>query len=824
MDISLSLRTLRRTIAGLSLLAVLATMSVAGIAKAQTFSDVESDSWYYEYVEELVSQGAVAGYDDGTFGPADYLTRAQAAKIMVLAYAGEDEVDYDYDAGFTDVDADAWYAAYVNTAAKLGIVSGYTTEDGDSTGEFGPDDYINRAGFAKMVVSAAGLESDLTDAPHFSDVDDGSWYYDFVETAYNNSVVDGYSDGTYKPANNVNRAEACKLVVLGETPTLRYTEDEECDEGYEWDSDTEACVEVVVEEECDEGYEWDSDTEACVEVVEDVSTGTLTVAMGDEIDGATLPKGATSVDMLNVAFTADGDDVELDGFTMHRTGVGSSSDFSSVYVYEGDNRLTTAKTIASDTNEATFGSLNLTVADGETVTLTLVVDMSTTAVTGDESALEIVSVDAIDSDAVEATGTFPITGNTFEMSGASAGTMTIAVHGATANPTLGDTDAEISEFQLTAASEDMAFARVALTVKGTVQGSALSNFKLWQGSDVIATADTISDDELVTFVVNGTYNCTSYDEPGYCVSKGNSKTFNVTADIGAEADPTDTIIVYLEESTDLEAIGLVYGYGAQVSYGDFDNVTSGGTDDSQCTIQGGQFTVSQDGPASTDVTINGKDVVLTKMTFTSERNIDIRKLSVILISDTGSGLISDDNAVANFSDVKLVELDDDGVYVDTLMGPGDLVLTGNDTEAAGQTLTFTDSWEMAVGESINVAITCDIANYTSLEGTTIEGQLAVVASDGIYDNDAGEYVTDIVPSSSPAIDGYDMTVRAASLSVALASDPDSDTFVKGTENVALAAFALSSGSAMDVEVTEINVTGYLDADLDTTYNDIATTV
>ena len=79
MDISLSLLNLRRAIAGLSLLAIIASMGIVNVAKAQTFSDVDPDAWYYEYVEELVSQGAVSGYDDATFGPADYLTREQAA-------------------------------------------------------------------------------------------------------------------------------------------------------------------------------------------------------------------------------------------------------------------------------------------------------------------------------------------------------------------------------------------------------------------------------------------------------------------------------------------------------------------------------------------------------------------------------------------------------------------------------------------------------------------------------------------------------------------------------------------------------------------------
>ena len=904
MDISLNLRTLRRSIAGLSMLALLVTMSFAGVAKAQTYSDVTSSDWYYEYVEDLSDQGVVSG-SDGEYRPADYLNRAEAAKLMVLGYVGEDELDEDYDAGFTDVEEDAWYASYVNTAAKLGIVEGYTDEEGELTGEYGPSDYITRAAFAKMVVNAAGLEEDTTDAPHFSDVEDGAWYYEFVETAYNNGVVSGYSDGTYKPGDNVNRAESSKMIYLGQNPELIYDEEEEeeieCDDGYTLDEDTEtcldedgceadteyneeaeACVEVCEDdytydvdegaclddsgcesgytldedtavcldedgcesgteynedaaacvEVCEDGYEYDVDEEACVEEEEEVaaSTATLTVEMGDAVTGATVPKGATSVDMLNVTFTASGDATELDGFTVHRTGVGSSSDFSYLYLYDGDTRLTTGRTIASDDNEATFGSLNLELADGESITLTVVGDIATGATTGDENAVEITSAEKIDSDAAEVSGTFSLTGETFTISGASTGTVTVEKTGSIPNPTIGEEDAEIAEFKLTiSSSEDVALQRITLTLKGTIAQEAFSDLQLIQGSDVVATADSVSDDDIATFVINDTYGCDDYGytDLGYCIGKGNSKTFSLTADIGATADPDDTIKVYLDESTDLEAEGLVYGYGAQVTYTTagtgydgtecnndaVDDDSDGSTADecSYSVVQGGQFTISQDGPIATDVAINAKDVILSSMTFNSERNVEVKKLTGSYTA-TGSGLT--DGLVRNFTDFKLVLLDDDGEVSTTLMGPSELgtLTDGSDT----QTIDYTDAWTMSADEEVTVALTCDIANYSSLADSTITATLSAVSTtEGIKDTDTNEYITDIVPSS--AIAGNAMTVKAASLAVSLASTPTSDTFVKGTEGINLATFAFSVGSAMDVNVSQIVLAGYLAEDGDDDY-------
>src|SRR4051812_32577316 len=62
---------------------------------------------------------------------------------------------------FSDVPLDAWYQTYVTQASQLGIVSGYTDEQGYSTGMFGPENEVTVAELTKMVVVAAGYDADL---------------------------------------------------------------------------------------------------------------------------------------------------------------------------------------------------------------------------------------------------------------------------------------------------------------------------------------------------------------------------------------------------------------------------------------------------------------------------------------------------------------------------------------------------------------------------------------------------------------------------------------------------------------------------------------
>jgi hypothetical protein len=48
---------------------------------------------------------------------------------------------------------------------------------------------------------------------NFNDVFENDWYYDGVTTLTNYGLLQGYSDGTFKPANDVNRAEMAVMMA-----------------------------------------------------------------------------------------------------------------------------------------------------------------------------------------------------------------------------------------------------------------------------------------------------------------------------------------------------------------------------------------------------------------------------------------------------------------------------------------------------------------------------------------------------------------------------------------------------------------------------------
>ncbi len=89
-----------------------------------------------------------------------------------------------------------------------GIIEGY------SDGTYQPSKSVNRAEFTKIIVEAKLGENPTTYATGcFSDVSSHEWYASYVCYAKNNGIIDGYSDGYFRPGNTINLAEAAKILV-----------------------------------------------------------------------------------------------------------------------------------------------------------------------------------------------------------------------------------------------------------------------------------------------------------------------------------------------------------------------------------------------------------------------------------------------------------------------------------------------------------------------------------------------------------------------------------------------------------------------------------
>ncbi len=109
---------------------------------------------------------------------------------------------------FSDVNESTEFSTYINWLKDQGVVQGY------ADGTFGVYKNINRAEFLKMLYETTFLidSASFPTKNPFKDVPANEWYYKYVMQAYADGVVQGYGDGTFRPANNITLAEAMKIV------------------------------------------------------------------------------------------------------------------------------------------------------------------------------------------------------------------------------------------------------------------------------------------------------------------------------------------------------------------------------------------------------------------------------------------------------------------------------------------------------------------------------------------------------------------------------------------------------------------------------------
>jgi hypothetical protein len=108
---------------------------------------------------------------------------------------------------FTDVDDSNKYYDGIMYLASNGLVVGY------DDGTFKPKRVVNRAEALKLVLEGVGKNISLGDLP-FKDIEKDAWYNKYVYTAYKKEIVGGYDDKTFRPANNVTKAEFYKILLV----------------------------------------------------------------------------------------------------------------------------------------------------------------------------------------------------------------------------------------------------------------------------------------------------------------------------------------------------------------------------------------------------------------------------------------------------------------------------------------------------------------------------------------------------------------------------------------------------------------------------------
>lgn len=196
----------------LALCLVFSLVPTALAAGADDFTDVGKDSWCYDYVDYVTSEGYFLGTTDTTFSPNRNMTRAMF--VVVLSRFDSVEVD-NSQSSFTDVEPGAWCAGAIEWAAENGIVTG----KGD--GRFAPNDPITRAQMCAImdryvdyytakhgvVMAQKGTASTLADQSQVP-----AYAADAVRNCQIYGLINGYQDGSFRPQAYSTRAHVAAII------------------------------------------------------------------------------------------------------------------------------------------------------------------------------------------------------------------------------------------------------------------------------------------------------------------------------------------------------------------------------------------------------------------------------------------------------------------------------------------------------------------------------------------------------------------------------------------------------------------------------------
>lgn len=145
----------------------------------------------------------IIGTPEGLSLPTANVTRAEVATIFFRLMTDDARAKFDsLDNSFSDVAKGKWYNRAISTLAKAGIIKG------DPAGTYRPGDPITRAEMAAIIARFGDFKEG---GKTFNDIS-GHWAQKYIELAASNGWINGNPDGTFKPNNNITRAETVAMI------------------------------------------------------------------------------------------------------------------------------------------------------------------------------------------------------------------------------------------------------------------------------------------------------------------------------------------------------------------------------------------------------------------------------------------------------------------------------------------------------------------------------------------------------------------------------------------------------------------------------------
>ncbi|MFJ5790510.1 S-layer homology domain-containing protein [Lysinibacillus sp. NPDC093197] len=169
---------------------------------AETAKDVSPSHWARSSIQHMLDKQYMTTYQDGTFKPEQAITRAEAA--AAIARSMQLKMNVPAKTKFVDLPADHPYYKEICALVELGIL-----QNGDC---FNPDAPLKRMQIAKMLTLAYKIEVDSQNNSKFSDINEGHWAKDYIESLADVGIIKGVNAKQFAPNLLVTRAQFASLV------------------------------------------------------------------------------------------------------------------------------------------------------------------------------------------------------------------------------------------------------------------------------------------------------------------------------------------------------------------------------------------------------------------------------------------------------------------------------------------------------------------------------------------------------------------------------------------------------------------------------------
>ncbi len=149
----------------------------------------------------------IQGYPEGDVQPSGTITRAEVMQVVYNLYGyglyRESYGDKRAINRFSDVNYNDWYSDAIAFCLDYGVVGGY------SDGTIRPDEPITRGELATIIAKFVLVEGDFSSG--LNDLE-GNWAKDAIDKLYENGIISGYPDGTFRPSQTTVRSEFTVMV------------------------------------------------------------------------------------------------------------------------------------------------------------------------------------------------------------------------------------------------------------------------------------------------------------------------------------------------------------------------------------------------------------------------------------------------------------------------------------------------------------------------------------------------------------------------------------------------------------------------------------